>query len=207
MRTILLTAALAASAPAFAGGVGIVGHGGLHTEKVAYYLSTDPETNVAIALPDNYLQREAVQVIPQFGIGFEFILGDRDDRVQGVFRGLWSLDLAQSDPADRVTEVTAGSVVSAHRDEVKHVGVASVGLNWMVFGDRDAFQAGLSVHFGSGALTTDHTEFVQGTVGPTISYRLSRPVVAFAEVSYLTRYRKRFSHGAQGMVGMRYMFD
>jgi hypothetical protein len=207
MRTLLLTAALTASAPAFAGGIGIMGHGGIHSERVFYYSTIDPSSNTQITNPDNYLPLRQVQLVPQFGGGLEFILGDRDDNITGVFRGYWNLDLAQGNPADRTTAVNAENVVSAHRDEALHLGMASVGLNWMAVGDRDGLRFGASVHVGAAVLSPTQEEFLIVSAGPSINYRLSRPLIGFADLQYHARYRKVLSNGVQGVVGLRYMFD
>lgn len=207
MRTLVLSAALLASADAYAGGIGVLLHGGAHTEKAFFYSNHDPETDTPINVATNYPQFEQTQFVPQFGGGFEFILGDRDDRIQGVFRGYYSMDAAQSDPADSTTEINSEYVVSEHRTVARHVGMASMGLNWGAIGSTDGFQLGVSAHIGAGALTNDHSEFFQLMVGPTANYRLSNSVIGFADLHYIGRFRKGYSHGTQAMVGMRFMFD
>src|SRR5262245_8365116 len=66
----LLLAAIA-SAPAHAGGLGIVATGGMHTDR-AYYYNAEGEQGI-----DN-------QTLPQAGIGIEGLLGDRDDKILGM---------------------------------------------------------------------------------------------------------------------------
>lgn len=203
---LLLAAATLASAPAHAGGIGILGHGGIHTERVFYY-SNVSEGGSAIDEPQNYRQFSQTQVLPQFGGGLEFILGDRDDKIIGVFRAAYNMDVAQNDPKDSAKNVASESVVADFRSKANHVGIASMGLNWGILGKTDGFIAGFSAHVGSGFLTTDHNEFFQLMVGPSINYRLARQATLFVDVQYIMRVRKDLNHGAHGVAGVRYMFD
>ncbi len=216
MRNLVLSTALLLSSPALAGGVGFIGHGGVHGERVYFYSAVDPVSGASYADPLNYPQFRTTQIIPQFGGGLELILGDRDDRIQGVFRGVYTMDGAQSNPCSTTCTVDSGgnrvtldgaSVVSAHRSKARHVGLVSMGLNIRLIGESDGFQFGASVHLGSGALTNDHSEYLQFAAGPMVSYRLSRLVFGFADLQYVTRYRRAFQHGVQGVAGVRLMFD
>lgn len=207
MRSLFLTAALLASTPAFAGGIGLIGQGGFHTENVYFYSAVDPDTNTAITDPLAYPQYKSVQLIPHFGTGLEFILGDRDDKVKGVFRGYWHADAPQGDPAKRTDVVAPEAVVASERDVTRHTALFSMGLDWGVIGDPDEFLVGASVHAGSGVVTSDDAAYFQAMVGPTASYRLSRSTFVFGDLHYVMRYRKNFEHGTQVMVGARYLFD
>lgn len=207
MRSLFVAAALFASTPALAGGFGLIGQGGFHTENVYFYSAVDPDTNSPLTDPLSYPQYKTVQAIPHLGAGLEFVLGDRDDAVLGVFRGYWNLDTPQADPADRQDIVAPGSVVASERESARHVGVFSMGLDWRILGDRDDFSMGASMHLGTGALTSDRTEFFQGTIGPTVSYRLSPATSVFGDLQYVARYRKGWEHGSQLMIGARYLFD
>jgi hypothetical protein len=60
---------------------------------------------------------------------------------------------------------------------------------------------------GSGFLTRDHTEFLTADAGITASYRLNRQMSVFTDIVYTVRVRKGFSNGANGYLGVRYMFD
>lgn len=93
------------------------------------------------------------------------------------------------------------------REEARDIGMGSVGLSWGIFGDPDNFMAGLSGQLGSGFLTTDHTEFLFVDLGPTFTYKAGRAVQVFADVHYMMRLKKTFSHGATANVGVRYLFD
>jgi hypothetical protein len=198
MRLVVLLAGLLASAPAFAGGLGPLVMGGVHTEKVAYYsTATDPP-----------VQHTQQQMIGNVGAGLELVLGDRDDLIQGVFRGYWMMDTAQQDPSKRATDVPAADFVANWREKEKHVGVGSVGLNFGVLrAASDKFKLSVAVHLGSGFLTTDHTEFMLAQAGLNMSYLLSRKMEWYVDVAYGLRVRKELSHGAYGTMGIRVMFD
>ena len=206
MRTAVIFATLAASSPAFAGGFGVFGHFGLHNEDVYYYSSTAADGS-EISSPANYRQFQQTQIIPTTGGGLEFILGDRDDKITGVFRGYYSVDFPQSDPRDGTIDVNSESVVEAHREEMYHVGMASMGLNWNMVGNPDGVQAGFSAHLGSGFLTGDHGEFFQGMIGPTVNARLNRQTFLFADLQGFVRWKKEASFGGQLVAGARFMFD
>lgn len=197
---------LLASAPAFAGGVGVMGQVGAHTEKVYFYSSRTADGE-EILEEANYEQFSQRQALADVGGGLEFLLGDRDDRVKGVFRVYYNLDTAQQDPAETTTVVNSDFVISQPRESARHIGMASVGLDWGVVGNPDSFQAGLSAHIGSGFLTADKTEFFTILVGPTASYRFTRQVSVFADLQYRVRFRKELSNGAGVVLGARYMFD
>ena len=203
---LLLAAATLTSAPAHAGGIGILGHGGIHTEKV-YYYSNVSEGGSAIDDPKNYRQFKQSQILPQFGGGLEFILGDRDDKIIGVFRAAYNMDAAQKDPADSAKNVASESVVADYRAKANHVGIASMGLNWGIVGKTDGLIVGFSAHVGSGFLTSNHDEYFQAMIGPSMNYRLARQATLFVDLQYLMRVRKDINHGAHGVAGVRYMFD
>jgi len=208
MRTLAaITLGMLATAPAFAGGVGLIGNAGFHTEKVYWYSTETLDGGAPIAEEVNYEQVLQSQNILNAGGGVEFMLGDRDDKVQGVFRFYYNRDSAQADPATRTSLVPADSVVSNERTQARSTGMASVGLNWGIVGDTNGFMLGLSVHIGSGFLTNDDTEYLMAQAGPTISYRLSREFTAFADITYAMRFRKEFSQGNLNTLGIRYMFD
>ncbi|MEZ4316518.1 MAG: hypothetical protein R3F61_03410 [Myxococcota bacterium] len=207
MRTALALFGLLASAPAFAGGVGIIGNAGFHTEKVYFYSTHTLDGGLQIEDEANYPQVVQNQALLNTGGGIEFILGDRDDKITGVFRFFYNADSPQADPATRTSLVSADKVISTHRTKAKSTGMATMGLNWGFIGNPDNFQAGISAHIGSGFLTEDHTEFLIGQIGPTVNYRVARQVILFGDVQYAVRFRKEFSQGSLVTLGARYMFD
>ncbi len=207
MRTAIATLGMLVSTPALAGGVGIIGNAGFHTENVYWYSTETLDDGQTIENEENFEQIRQQQSLFNGGGGLEFLLGDRDDRIQGVFRVYYNVDAAQADPATRTSLVPEDAVVSNIRDSVRHIGMASVGLSWGFLGNPDGFQLGLSTHAGSGFLTNDHTEFLMAQIGPTASYRVGRQVVLFGDVQYAVRFRKEVSHGSLITLGARYMFD
>ncbi|MCB9678865.1 MAG: hypothetical protein H6737_27435 [Alphaproteobacteria bacterium] len=206
MRSLALFGLLA-TAPAYAGGIGLIGNAGIHTEKVYFYSDHTVDGGLQIEDEANYEQLLQRQALFNGGGGVEFLLGDRDERIQGVFRLFYNADTPQADPASRTTLVAPENVISRHRDTVKHTGMATMGLNWGIVGSPDNFQAGLSVHVGSGFLTNDRTEFLIAQIGPTVNYRVARQVILFGDVQYAARFRKEFSQGTLVTAGVRYMFD
>ena len=226
---------LATFAPAArAGGVGVLLDGGMHTESVYFYSDTvysaDNEEGVPVDDPDEWSQFKMTQTLPHFGGGLELVLGDRDDRILGIFRLYYTADTAQKDPAtlseseltklaendpdaEVLTEagqeviVKPDAVHATVRDQLYSTGLASVGLSWGIIGNPDRFQLGATGHVGSGFLTLDHREYLFWTLGPTVTYKAARQVQLFADANYQMRLRKGLSHGGNVIVGARYLFD
>ena len=192
------------SANAFAGGVGLVLTGGAHTETVHFYSNTD-EAGIIEEWQD-YPQYQMIQTLSNMGGGIEFILGDRDDRFVGVFRGYFLQDAPQTAPRDSGV-IPADQVVGEFRSTPRNLGLAQIGINYGFLGNTDGFLFGATAHVGSGFLTNDHTEFLTADAGITASYRFNRQMSVFAEAVYTVRSRKGFSNGANGYLGVRYMFD
>ena len=193
---LFVATALMMSAPALAGGVGLIGAGGIHTEKVWFYDRAD-----------DYRQYQLNQVRPSYGAGLEVTLGDRDDRVLGFFRAYWLQDSPQLDPADLTATVDPDNVEGPFRDTARNLGVGVVGTQVGLLGDPEGFQ--LLGIFGIGAsfLTTDHTEFLLTELGVGGSYGITPAVQAYVNAGFTMRYQKRFSYGAHWYAGVRYLFD
>ncbi|MFT5686575.1 MAG: hypothetical protein ACI8RZ_007531, partial [Myxococcota bacterium] len=105
---VLLSAATF-SAPAFAGGVGIMTTGGLHEAKAYYY---------------DDLGRQGVdtQQRPNAGFGAEVMLGDKDDRIMGLMRIYSNVDWPKNEPTlDGVSEDEA-IYPAAHLDAPRQDG-------------------------------------------------------------------------------------
>ena len=184
------------SSTANAGGLGILTTGGFHTTPVYFY---DAGNNDA--------QVKQSQAIYSLGAGFDLTLGDPDDRVVGGFRGYWLLDSAESDPADSTSTVRPDNVIANWRDESRSIGIASVGVVFGMFGDPNGFQMTSSIYIGSGFLTPDHSEFLLAEAGVGATWNFTPGVQAFGSVQYSVRSRKGFRHGANAMLGVRYLFD
>ncbi len=211
MRLASFAAALVACtvlpAQAFAGGVGIVATGGMRNDPVYFYDNTDCDASGDCA------QYKAQQLRPNVGGGLEFVLGDRDERISGVFRGYWTMEPPQVNPADNEPTDVDGNVLAPEdvtsnvRDTNRHIGLASFGAQWGLVGEPDKFQLTLITTAGAGFLTSDHTEFLFVQAGPGFTYRTSRSTQLFVDLEYMMRFRKGFTHGANAYVGMRYLFD
>lgn len=184
------------STQAFAGGAGLIFTGGGRTDTVYYY---DSSTGMS--------QYAQPQFIKNYGAGLEFILGDRDDRINGFFRGYWMQDGAESDPAKHTKFVDPGNVVAAWRDTSQSIGVGTFGVSWGVVGDPDKAQFVLISEAGSGFLTPDHSEYLILQGGPGFQYMLGDALQLHAEVEYGVRFRKAIEHGPTAYVGLRYLFD
>lgn len=211
MRFALASLALFLAAPASAGGIGLVATGGTHSEKLWYHSNyAIAETGaVEIEDPREYPKYEMSQMLMHAGGGFELVLGDRDDRFLGTFRGYYLMDAPQKDPAQLTDEkdLKPEYVVAAYREDARHIGVGVVGLSWGFVDISDAVRFGVSAHVGSGFLTDDHTEFLAIDAGPMITIRASKTIMAFADVPWQFRWRKGASHSVNAFAGVRYMFD
>lgn len=207
MRTAALIAFLLMPVPALAGGVAPIVTGGFHTESVAFYSS---KTDGGVKIPDqaSYPQYQQTEYIGNVGSGLELVIGDRDDLIQGVFRGFWMMDFPQYAPDKQGEVVDADSLVVSLRDNAKHMGVGTVGLQWgVVRAANDKFRFAVGVNVGAAFATQDHSEFLLAQVGGNLNYAVTRTVEVFLDVDYGLRVRKTLSHGAFGTAGVRIMFD
>ncbi len=188
--------ALAFTGSAQAGGIGIIGTGSVRTHPT-YYYDTGAELQ----------QYKLTQMIPGGGAGIEIILGDRDDKLVGLFRGYWLREAPEAHPRDLNTPIDSGDVLANVREGVRDVGMAMVGLDWAFYGDPQTFTISGIGLIGSGFLTTDKTEYFQLELGPGVSWEFARRTRLTGNIAYQMRYRKNFDHGVSGYVGVRYMFD
>jgi hypothetical protein len=189
-----------------AGGLGVDILGGTHTEKV-YFFDANSE---------KFLEK---QQRPNWGVGIQAILGDRDDALIGIMKFAYTSDApASSDvgtpegfSGDSPTEVTARFACD---DEAagdpcgpRPVGTISAGLQWRVWGDPMGLQVSLLPSVGAGMVTLDSTEYLQIEFGPGVHYAFSKQLQVHAEVVYQARYRKGLTHGATMTSGVRWLFD
>ncbi len=182
---------LSLASPAYAGGIGLLGTGGMHGDRVYGYNETDVEGEFKQNKPEDQLNAN-------YGTGLELILGDRDNRITGVFRFWWLQDAPQSAPAGDV---------SAVRTETRDIGMFSGGLQWGVIGDPNRIQFNVVTYLGSGFLTNDFTEFGLAEAGVGGTFNPARKVQIFAEATGGIRYRKRVYPTANATLGVRYLFD
>lgn len=181
---------------ALAGGVGLVGMGGVHSDRLYFYAEDESGTLVQQA-PYN-------QINPNFGGGLELVLGDKDDKILGVFRAYYMQDAAQSASGPLAD---GGEYVYNIRTVPRDVGMLSGGIQWGLFGDPTGLQFILTSYIGSGFFTSDFTEFINGELGVGASYMFNRKIQVHAEVTGGVRYRKRLYHTENLYLGVRYLFD
>jgi hypothetical protein len=181
-----------ASAPAHAGGIGILATGGVHTDR-AYYYNAEGQQGID------------KQTLPQMGAGLEGLLGDRDDKILGVLRLYWLRDTPPENPD------TQGVKNAIHPDydslEPHDIGVAEIGVQWGLLGDPDGLQLVLTTLVGTGFITTDSTEFALGDAGVGGTWALADALQIYANVALNVRHRKILSYGPAGYAGVRYLFD
>lgn len=205
----LLATALFASAPAQAGGIGVIANGGMHQERFyAYDLS---ETD---RVQNTYIYN---QMRPNYGFGLQGVLGDRDDNFVGTAKFWFQSDAAQTDEGvkqnaestdDNTTAGQAeGELVYTYRQDPKPMGLATAGVQWRLWGEPLGFQLSAISNIGASFMTPDSTEFLLAELGPGAHYTMNKRIQVHAEVLYQVRYRKGFRHGASGNVGVRYLFD
>ena len=195
-RSVFILLATLAAGDAWAGGIGVLGNADIRTQKTYYYDQASP--------PQQY---HLTQWIPGFGAGFEVILGDKDDRLIGVFRGYWVHELPEKNPADLNPEIPAGEVEAAVRETPRDVGVAMAGIEYGYWGDPEGFMLTGTVLLGSGFLTKDHSEYFQAEIGPGVSWEFAKDFRLIAQPMYQFRYRKGEEHGVSLYAGFRYLFD
>lgn len=202
MRLVLLSMAasafglgLLAPTVASAGGIGVMGTGGLYSDRVWYY---DSSGN----------QYEQKQIIPTYGTGLDLVLGDRDDKITGIARFYWLGEGPQANPADTSNIEIAPSDVTANvREETNHIGVFAVGLQGGLIGDPDKGMFVVNGVLGSGFLTSDHREFVYGEVGVGGTYRIGQQIELFGNINGQLRFQKWARPGGAAYLGARVLFD
>ncbi len=192
MRPILPLALLAlAPLPAFAGGFGVVTTAGIHGDRV-YSYDVDVNGVATQADPEN-------QINPNYGAGLEVVLGDKDLKVAGIFRGFYLQDSPLQEPKNGDTF----NVRSVPRD----LGIVTAGLQWGVLGDPGNLQMTVIGTIGAGVFTADMTGYVTGEAGVGGTWMAARRVQVAASVAGGTRYYKRFYPTVNAYAGVRYLFD
>ena len=195
LNTLLGTAALTlASTAAHAGALGVIGTGGMHMTK-AYYYDGNGEQGI-----DS-------QMRPSGGLGLEGMLGAKDDRIVGLFR-VYVLSDAPAAMPD-TGDLDASEVTTPPYDTLgwENKGVMSVGVQWTVFGDPEAFQLVVDSMVGTGFMTSNSLEFLLVDVGPGVTYTLGDKLQLTGTLSATGRYRKGLSLGGNAYAGVRFLFD
>jgi len=195
---LLLVASATLATPAVAGGLGLIGTSGLHQTRLFYY-DVDGD------------QYRNLQVRPNNGGGIEVVLGDKDDKLLGLARGFFMVDAAPETPTDPSGDPP---ITVAVPEGPLYVGLTTVGVHWGVLGDPTRFQAHIASNLGAAIVTLDSTtgeganlEYVLGEVGVGAHYHFARKFQVYADAVFALRYRKSFSPGGSGYLGVRYMFD
>jgi hypothetical protein len=198
MRTtvsILATALflLSATPTAHAGGLGLITQVGTHQERAYYYSTASGKQAI-----DSQTRLNS-------GTGIEGLLGDRDDKIQGLLRMSWSADSAPKAPdTDGAANV---EYPDAHKQGTRHVGTLTLGIQWGVLGDPSEMQLVINSLVGSGFITVDNTEYMILETGVGGTYNFTPEIQAVANLDLVARHRKRFTFGPAINLGIRYMFD
>ena len=194
MRRALLIAlaGLFAPAPALAGGVGLLTNAGFHQARTYYY---DEEGRQGIDSQHRF----------NYGVGGVAVLGDKDDRVQGVMRIYFMQDQPLAVPN---TGDTVDAVYPAESEQGwKPYGVMTAGIQWGLFGDPDGLQLTLETHAGSGFASTEALEFLLVEAGPGGTWAMTDRMQLVGSLTASMRYRKRAYLSENLYLGVRYMFD
>jgi len=214
MRLAGSLVALTLSSAAYAGGVGIIATGGFKTENLYYYSSArDGGSGPSYGNFADYDQYKDGQILGSVGGGLEFVVGDRDDDIIGVFRGYWMMDTVPGNPTKGLQQGDEGYVqdqalVYSPRTSIRQIGVGTVGLQWNFAGDPDKWRFGATVHAGAGWFTTDNQEFFLLQPGLVFSVRTSRSTQWYVDATYTMRLQTTsISHGMNATTGFRFMFD
>jgi hypothetical protein len=199
MKYILASAVMLFTTNAEAGALGIIGHGGMYEGKAYYYRSDG-------------LQGIDSQYRPSAGLGFETLLGDKDDRLIGQLRLGWNHDWAINNPEYTETKDENGnSYTYTHPDystsEPRNDGLISVGLQWGLWGEPTGFQVIAATSFASGFWTIDNLEYFIVEVGPGVTYTINDQYQFHSTVCFAPRYRKQMYLGMTTYAGVRYLFD
>ncbi|MCB9777987.1 MAG: hypothetical protein H6742_05440 [Alphaproteobacteria bacterium] len=194
MRRLALAtlAGLTLPGTALAGGIGVLTNAGFHSARAYYY---DAEGNQGIDGQHRF----------NYGVGGVALLGDKDDRVQGVMR-LW---LIQDQPlAEPDTGETTDAVYPAEYEQGwKSFGAMTAGIQWGLFGDPSKTQLTLETHAGSGFASSQGLEFLLVEAGPGVSVAMGDHMQFYSTLTASMRYRKRAYISENAYVGVRWMFD
>ncbi len=190
--SVLSALVLTASQTAHAGAVGTLVTAGFHQER-AYYYTRSGE------------QHRETQMRFNGGLGIEALVGDKDEKIQGILRLLWVSDAPPKTPD------TGNEILPEHPnyDKLKNnnTGVLGLGVQWGVLGDPSDKQIVVTSVVGSGFITTANTEYVMVEVGAGGTYNLSETLQATANLALTVRNRKHLSFGPNMYAGVRYLFD
>ena len=187
-----LLSLLASLPSAYAGGLGLFTQAGIHQGYAFYY--------------DIYgAQGVDSQLLPHYGVGLEGILGDKDDRLKGIFRLSWNQDqplMAPDLPAEGDYFFPDENTKGARND-----GLISIGLQWGLWGEPTEFELIATTLLTSGFWTVDSLEYFVVDVGFGATYSPSTNMQFYGVASFSPRYRKMLAMGGQATIGARMFFD
>lgn len=192
LRNALVGLAFLSSSAAYGGAIGFQTTAGMHQER-AYFYSQTGEQGI-----DS-------QSRPNYGIGLETLVGDKDDKIQGVLKFNWLRDAPPKRPD--TGNVRDPIFPPAHLQPVRNVGVLGLGIQWGLLGDPTGTQLTATSVVGSGFLTTDNTEYVLLEAGVGGTHNLNETLQLTGTLAATMRYRKHMSFGPNAYVGIRYLFD
>ena len=197
MRTLPALVALSAAAlvpnTALAGGIGLFGTGGMHGTKAYYYNS-------------NLQQGVDIQQRANGGGGVEVLIGDKDDRVNGIMRLYANVDVNPGTP-DFVGVNQSNAIWPKYADSTRTDLAATMGIQWGLLGEPDGQQLILTSMFGSAFATVDNQEYFIGDLGVGGTMMLSDIIQLSGTINAQTRYRKSLSFAGGAYISARYMFD
>lgn len=194
MRSIAPLALLFFSAPSFAGGVGLMVTGGVRGDR-AYYYNAAGQQGI-----DN-------QTRPNAGFGAELILGDTSDRITGLLRFYANTDWPVTNPETSGIEQSE-AIFPAYDELTPRIdGVATMGVQWGLFGDPDNLQLVATTLVGSGFITRDNLEYFVGEGGIGGTYTINSQLQLAGTVAVTARYRKRVSLAQGAFISVRYLID
>ena len=177
---------------AFAGSIGLITNSGLH-EGRAYYYDSDGQQGI-----DS-------QYKPHIGYGFQFTLGDKDNRLMGIIRLQNNTDWPLEDPE------TPGGEDYTHPPYSdlgpSNTGSTGIGLQWGLWGNPTGFQLIATTVLSAGFWTTANTEYFLPEAGLGATYTINDMIQLHAELAGGVRYRKAFYTSTNVYAGIRYLFD
>jgi hypothetical protein len=194
---VAFLAFLGTSSTAAAGGLGLIYQAGLHQERAYSYKGKQ--------------QAIDIQSKPNSGPGLEALIGDQNDKIQGLLRMSWVAETQASPSIDDKGKETCKPENNSCPDysnlQPRQIGVLGLGLQWGVLGDPSDKQIVVNTMIGSGFITTDNTEFVIIELGAGGTLNFTENLQAVANLSGHVRARKHFSYGPTMHMGLRYLFD
>lgn len=194
LSTLLVSSLLLGASPAYAGGIGILGTGGIHTDKAYYYDAAGD-------------QGVDSQIRPNGGIGIEAVLGASDDRILGTMRFYFSSDAPEAVPDIGDLDPDDVTMPPYEGQPWSRTGIMMVGVQWGVLGDPESLQMVVNSSVGTCFATKDSTEYILGEVGPGVTWNMTDKVQLTGSLNGMARYRKGFSFGGTAYAGVRFLFD